>query len=153
MTRFLAPGTTLQRFWITCLIQLEEHLKAQAEGCRFLVYSLRINPTLQVTLLLGGYSASTSCDALFTYVVSTYQKRASTILALDLPSVSIGTFLEGLMIFLDSGQVGGSSNTTAPCLHFKPLDQRSRSLTFDFVCAQKILFFGSPYTLRDLDVL
>jgi hypothetical protein len=93
-TRFLAPGTALQRFWTTCLTQWEEHLKAQAEGRRFSVYSLSINPTLQVAILLGGYSTSASCDALFAYVASTYEKRASTIPPLDLPLVSIGTFLQ-----------------------------------------------------------
>jgi hypothetical protein len=104
-----------------------------------------------VSLLLGGYSMSASCDTLFAYVTSTYQKRASTIPPLNLPSVSIGTFVEGMTIFPDSGQVGGSSNTTAPCLHFKPLDLCSRSLTFDFVCTQKIFFFGSMCTLCDLN--
>jgi hypothetical protein len=92
-----------------------------------------------------------SCDALFAYVASTYQKRASTIPPLDLPSVSIGTFLQGTTIFPNSTEVGGSSNTTTPFLHFKPLDLHSGSMTFDFVCAQKIFVFGSPCTLRDLD--
>jgi hypothetical protein len=122
MTRFLAPGTAPQRFWIVSLNQREEHLKAHEKGCRFSVSTSSINPTLLVALLLGGYSTSASCDALFTYTTSTYQKRASNIPPLDLPLVSIETFLEGMMIFPDFGQVGGSSTTTTPCLHFKPLD-------------------------------
>jgi hypothetical protein len=142
--RFLAPGIALQRFWIVCLIQWEEHLKAQAEGCRLSVSTSSINPTLQVALLLGGYSMSASCDTLFTCVASTYQKQASTIPPLDLPLVNIGTFLEGMMIFPDSGQFGGSSTTTSPCLHFQPLDLRSRSLTFHFVCAQENFLFWIP---------
>jgi hypothetical protein len=107
----------------------------QAEGRRFSVSSSSTNPTLQVALQLRGYSTSVSCDNLFTYVVSTYQKRASAIPPLDLPLVSIGIFLDGMMIFSDSVQFGGSSTTTAPCLHFKPLDLHFRSLMFDFVCA------------------
>jgi hypothetical protein len=41
--------------------------------------------------------------------------------------------------------------TTTPCLHFKPLDLCSRSLTFDFVCSQEDFHFGSLCTLRDLN--
>jgi hypothetical protein len=64
---------------------------------------------LQVALLLGGYSTSASCDTLFDYIASTYQKQASAISLLDLPLVGTETFLEGVMIFPDSSQVGGSS--------------------------------------------
>jgi hypothetical protein len=86
-----------------------KHLKAQAEGRRFSVHSSSINPTFHVALLLGGYSMSASYDALLFYVTSTYRKPTSTMPPLDLLSVSIGTFPEGMMIFPDSGQVGGSS--------------------------------------------
>jgi hypothetical protein len=84
---------------------------------------------------------SASCDALFDYVASTYQKQASAIPPLDLPLVSIETFLEGVMIFPDSGQVDGSSSNYSSCLHFQPLDLRSRSLTFDFMCTQEDFLF------------
>jgi hypothetical protein len=50
---------------------------------------------------------SASCDALVDYVTSTYQKQASVTPLLDLPLVGIKTFLEGMMIFPESGQVGG----------------------------------------------
>jgi hypothetical protein len=56
----------------------------------------------------GGYSMSVSYDALFFYISSTYRKPASTIPPLDLPLVSTGTSPEGMTIFPDSGQVGGS---------------------------------------------
>jgi hypothetical protein len=39
---------------------MEEHLKAQAEDHRFSVYFSSIKPTLQVALLLGGYSTGAS---------------------------------------------------------------------------------------------
>jgi hypothetical protein len=45
-----------------------------------------------------------------------HKKRASTIPPLDLPTVSIGTFLEGMTIFPDFGQVGSPS--TLQCLVF-----------------------------------
>jgi hypothetical protein len=41
--------------------------------------------------------------------------------------------------------------TTAPCLHFKPLDLLSRVLMFAFVRAEENFLFGSPCTLHDLD--
>jgi hypothetical protein len=53
---------------------------------------------------------SASCDALFAYITSTNQKQASVTPLLDLPLVDIDTFFEGVMIFPDSGQVGGSSS-------------------------------------------
>jgi hypothetical protein len=101
---------------MACLIQWEEHLKAQAEGRRFSVHSLSTNPTIQVAFLLGGYSTSASYNTFFLYVASTYQKPASTMPLLDLPLVSIGTFSEVTMIFPDSNQVSGSS--TRQCLVF-----------------------------------
>jgi hypothetical protein len=75
---------------------------------------LSTKPTFQVALLLEGYSTSASCDTLFDYVASTYQKKASAIPSLDLPLVGIETFLEGVMIFPEFSQVGGfSSNYNA----------------------------------------
>jgi hypothetical protein len=50
------------------------------------------------------------CDALFSFVASTYQKHAPVMSLLDLPWVGIQTFLEGVMALPDSGQVGGSSS-------------------------------------------
>jgi hypothetical protein len=50
------------------------------------------------------------CDKLFYSVASTYQKHASVMSPLDIPLVSIQTFLEGVMVLPDSGQVGGSSS-------------------------------------------
>jgi hypothetical protein len=55
----------LYTFPMLCLIQRDEHTFSQAEGRRFSTCSLSINPTFQVTLLLGGYSTSASSDALF----------------------------------------------------------------------------------------
>jgi hypothetical protein len=46
----------------------------------------------------------------FTNVTSTYQKHASITSLLDLPLVSIQTFLEGVLVLPDSGQVGGFSS-------------------------------------------
>jgi hypothetical protein len=50
-----------------------------------------------------------SCDALFAYVASTYEKQASITPLLDLPFVGTETLLERVMIFRDSGRVGGYS--------------------------------------------
>jgi hypothetical protein len=44
------------------------------------------------------------------FVASTYQKHAPVMYLFDLPSVSIQTFLEGVMALPDFGQVGGSSS-------------------------------------------
>jgi hypothetical protein len=83
----------------------------QAEGRRYSTCSSSINPTFQVALLLGDYSTSVYCDALsLSDVTSTYQKHASVTSPLDLPLVSIQTFLEGVLVLLDSGQVGDSSS-------------------------------------------
>jgi hypothetical protein len=45
----------------------------------------------------------------FLHVASTYQKHASVTSPLDLPLVSVLTFLEGVLASPDFGQVGGSS--------------------------------------------
>jgi hypothetical protein len=149
-----------------------EHLKAQAEGRKFSVYSSSINSTLQVTLLLRVYSTSASCDALFAYVASTYQKKASAIPPLDLPFVGIETFLEGVMFFPDYGQVGGSSKNynalhtlQTPRSAFQEIDVRlrERSRGFSFLdphapCATSMVAYCclSPYAytstvgLRDM---
>jgi hypothetical protein len=50
------------------------------------------------------------CDTLFSFVASTYQKFDSIMSLLDLPLVSIETFLEGVLVLADSGPVGGSSS-------------------------------------------
>jgi hypothetical protein len=50
------------------------------------------------------------CDALFSDVASTYQEHSSITSLLDLPLVSIYTFLEGVLVLPDSGQVGGPSS-------------------------------------------
>jgi hypothetical protein len=44
------------------------------------------------------------------YVASTYQKHASVTSLLDLPLVSIQTFLEGMLILHDFDQVGSTSS-------------------------------------------
>jgi hypothetical protein len=46
----------------------------------------------------------------FSDVASTHQKHASVTSPLDLPLVSIQTFLEGVLFLPDSGQVGSSSS-------------------------------------------
>jgi hypothetical protein len=46
----------------------------------------------------------------FSYVALTYQKHAYVTPLLDLSLVSIQTFLEGVLVLPDSGQVGGSSS-------------------------------------------
>jgi hypothetical protein len=43
-------------------------------------------------------------------VASTYQKHASVTSPLDLPLVNIQTFLEGVLVLPNSGQVSGSSS-------------------------------------------
>jgi hypothetical protein len=47
----------------------------------------------------------------FFHVASTYWKHASGTSPLDLPSVSVSTFLEGAVASFDSVQVGGSSGS------------------------------------------
>jgi hypothetical protein len=90
------------------------------------------------------------CDTLFPYVTSTYQKHASVTSPLDLPLVSISTFLEGVLVLPDSGQVGGSSSNnkalsslqaSGPALH--KLDVRLRTFSGGF-----FFFFypRAPYT-------
>jgi hypothetical protein len=56
----LTTGVPMWRFPLPCLIRWYEHLFPQAEGRRFSTCSLRINPTFQIALLLGGYSTSVS---------------------------------------------------------------------------------------------
>jgi hypothetical protein len=46
----------------------------------------------------------------FFVVASTNQNHASDTSPLDLPLVNIQTFLEGVLVLPDSGQVGGSSS-------------------------------------------
>jgi hypothetical protein len=46
-------------------------------------------------------------------VASTYQKHASVTSLLDLPLVNIQTFLEGVLVLPNSGQVGGSSSNNS----------------------------------------
>jgi hypothetical protein len=75
-------------------------------------------------------------------VASTCQKPASVTSLLDLPLVGIQTFLEGVMVLPDSGQVGGASSSDNSLeFHFKPLDVLSRSLMFAFVRAQEDFLF------------
>jgi hypothetical protein len=50
------------------------------------------------------------CDTLFSSVALTYQKHAPVMSLLDLPLVSMQTFLEGAMALPDSDQVGSSSS-------------------------------------------
>jgi hypothetical protein len=74
-----------------------------------LIHSSSINLTIQVALLLWGYTTSVSYNALLLYAASTYQKVVYTMPPLDLPMVSTGTFPDVMTIFPDSGQVSGSS--------------------------------------------
>jgi hypothetical protein len=112
---------------MVCLIQRQEHLKAQAEDRRFSVDSSSTKPTLQVVLLLKGYSTSESCDAFFAYVASTYQKQASVTPLLDLLLVGIKTILKGLIIFPDSGRVGSSSSNYSALPSLQALDLHPRA--------------------------
>jgi hypothetical protein len=92
------------------------------EGRRSWILSSSINPTFQVALLLGGYSTSASLRrSLFLHVASTYWKHASITSLLDLPLVSISTFLEGAVVSPDpvqvevpSGSHGALSSLQAP---------------------------------------
>jgi hypothetical protein len=68
---------------------------------------------------------------------------------LDLPLVSIQTFLEGEMALLIPVRSAALQSITAPCLHFKPLDLLSRSFMFAFVRAHEDFLFLSPCTLCD----
>jgi hypothetical protein len=63
---------------------------------------------------------------------------------------NIRTFLEGVLVFPDSVRSAVLQATTAPCLHFKPLDLLSRSLMFAFVRAQQDFLLWIPCTLCDL---
>jgi hypothetical protein len=75
----------------------------------------------------------------FSYVALIYRKQASITPLLDLPLVSIKTFLEGAMILPDSGQVGGSpsnysalSSLQAHGLRPQELDVRLRTRSGGF---------------------
>jgi hypothetical protein len=79
------------------------------------------------------------CDTLFSSVTSTCQKHAPVMSPLDLPLVSIQTFLEGAMALPDSGQVSGSSSNDstlssleAPGPAFQKLDVRLRTRSGGF---------------------
>jgi hypothetical protein len=145
----LGAWHSFERFGMACLTQREEHLTAQEEGRRFSVCSSSIKPTLQVALLLGGYSTSASCDALLRRVdlpkasFHYHSTRPPFSQHGDLPHMyhDLPGLWLGRRIF----------NTTKPCLHFKPLVLPSRSLMFNFVCAKKVCFFGPSCTLWDID--
>jgi hypothetical protein len=49
----------------------------------------------------------------FLHVASTYRKHASVTSLIDLPLVSVSTFLEGVLASADFGQVGGSSGISS----------------------------------------
>jgi hypothetical protein len=104
------------------------------EGCRSRILSSSINPTFQVALLLGGYSTSASLrHPLFLHVASTYWKHTSVMSPLDLPLVSVSTFLEGAVVSPDpvqvedsSGSYGALSSIQAPRSTLQRLDVRLR---------------------------
>jgi hypothetical protein len=83
------------------------------------------------------------------YIVTTHWKPASTTSLLDLPLVGWETFLMIFWQLPDLGQVGGSS-TDSSCLHFEPLELRSRSLILDVVRVGGVLILfldpRAPYT-------
>jgi hypothetical protein len=75
-------------------------------------------------------------------VISTCQKPASVTSLLNLPLVSIQTFLEGVMVLPDFGQVGGSSRNDSalpslqapgPALQNLDVRLRTRSGRFSFL--------------------
>jgi hypothetical protein len=80
----------------------------------------------------------------FLHVASTYWKHASITSPLELPLVSVSTFLEGVLASPDSGQSGVLLSVMAPCLHFKPLDLLPSGLMFVFVRAQEDFLFWIP---------
>jgi hypothetical protein len=136
--RALTPDAPLRRFLILCLIPRDEHLLPQTEGRRFSTCSSSINRTFQVALLLRGYSTSASCDALSK---PTSPRPTRIMLLLHLCSTSLwSAFRPSLRVcwsYLILVRSALPQATTAPCLHFKPLDLLSRSLMFAFVCAQE----------------
>jgi hypothetical protein len=85
---------------------------SSTKGRRSRILSSSINPTFQVTLLLGAYSTSSSVRRpLFLHVTSTYWKHASITSPLDLPLVSVSTFIERTVASPDPVQVEDSSGS------------------------------------------
>jgi hypothetical protein len=84
---------------------------------------------------------------LFLHVASTYWKHASITSPLDLPLVSISTFLEGVLASPNFGQVGGSSGSDSALSSFRSLDLLSRDLMFAFIHAEESFLFDprAPY--------
>jgi hypothetical protein len=72
--------------------------------------------------------------------------HASVTSLLDLPLVSISTFLEGVVVHLTLFRSKILLAVIAPCLHFKPLDLLSRDLMFVFVYAQEDFSSLDPHT-------
>jgi ribonuclease HI len=106
------PGVLVRRFLLLRQFPKEEHLLPSAKGRRSWILSSRINPTFQVALLLGGYSMGASLRRpLFLHDASTYWMHASVTSSLDLPLVSISTFLEGVVVLPDPVQVEDSSGS------------------------------------------
>jgi hypothetical protein len=60
---------------------------------------------------------------------------------LELPLVSVSTFLEGVLASPDSGQVGGSSGNNNALSSLKPLDLHSRDLMFPFIRVEEGFLF------------
>jgi hypothetical protein len=88
----------------------EEHMFPQQKvvGRGFLFF--KHQPNLLGHLTARGLLYECVCvTPSFLHVTSTYWKHASVMSPLDLPLVSVSTFLEGVLASTDSGQVGGPS--------------------------------------------
>jgi hypothetical protein len=86
--------------------------KHKAVGRRFSFFEHQ--PDLLGRLTARGLLYECVCATpSFLHVASTYWKHASVTSPLDLPLVSVSTFLEGVLASPDSSQVGGSSGSNS----------------------------------------
>jgi hypothetical protein len=107
---------------------------SSAEGHRLLILSSSINPTFQVTLLLGGYSMSVSVRRPLSF---RSPRPTGSVLPVCLCLTSRGSAsrppLKVRWLRMILSRSGILLAVMAPCLHIKPLDLLSRDLTFVFV--------------------
>jgi hypothetical protein len=139
------PAISVWRFPLSCRFPREEHLFPSTEGRRLRIHSLSINPTFQVTLLLGGYSMSASVRRPLCF---TSPRPTGSMLLVCLRLTSrwlvfrhpLNVWWLRLILFKSRILLA----VMAPCLHFKPLHLLFRDLMFVFICAQEDFLFWIP---------
>jgi hypothetical protein len=80
----------------------------------------------------------------FLHVASTYWKHASGTSPLDLPLVSVSTFLEGVLASPDSVQVGGSSGSHGALSSLQSLEPTTQRLDVRLRTRLRGFFFLDP---------